>query len=246
MNESEPILNPQNDTWVDRLQALFEVFLLSGVISSTLAMLPFAVTGHRLGNLLLYDVGTVVGVLMLEAALTLVFLALVMKAHRETLEELGLIWREWKPNLLIGLAVVPVLFLASAIISEAFQVFLPKYVNERNPLLDIVHTPHQLVLFVLSALVAGGVKEELQRALILTRFEQHLGGAKLGLAIWSIAFGLGHYLQGVVGVVVASVFGFIFGALYLVRGNLIAPMIAHGLYDALAILGYWFSQGMGK
>ena len=28
-------------------------------------------------------------------------------------------------------------------------------------------------------------------------------------------------------------------------GNLIAPIVAHGTYDTIALLGYWFSSGKG-
>ena len=91
-----------------------------------------------------------------------------------------------------------------------------------------------------AALFAGGVKEELQRAFVLVRFRDYLGGAKLGLVIWSVAFGAGHYLQGVQNAVAAGLFGLLFGAVYLARGSLVAPMVAHGAYDSLALLAYWF------
>jgi membrane protease YdiL (CAAX protease family) len=58
--------------------------------------------------------------------------------------------------------------------------------------------------------------------------------------IWSLAFGAGHYVQGVPGIVIASLYGFIFGTIYLLSGSLIAPIVAHGVYDSLAILAYWF------
>jgi membrane protease YdiL (CAAX protease family) len=97
-----------------------------------------------------------------------------------------------------------------------------------------------LVLLIISVLIAGGIKEELQRAFILIRFRDHLGGARLGLVLWSIAFGAGHYVQGFQGMVIAGLFGLVFGTIYLLRGNLIAPMVSHGLYDMVALLGYWF------
>lgn len=32
----------------------------------------------------------------------------------------------------------------------------------------------------------------------------------------------------------------IFGIAYLAGRNLIVPMVAHGAYDTIALLGYWF------
>ncbi len=184
----------------------------------------------------------VAGFILLEAGICFLLLALVLTIHREKLSDLGLCWKEWKPNLIVGLALIPLLFLSNAAVSFIFQLYLPQYYVERNPLTEIIHTPQQLALFIFSVLIAGGIKEELQRAFILTRFRQHLGGAKLGLVLWSVVFGAGHYIQGVQGVIIATVFGFAFGAVYIIRGNLIAPIIAHGIYDTSALLMYWFFQ----
>ncbi len=140
----------------------------------------------------------------------------------------------------LGLALVPFLFLIDAIVAIAFKLYLPKYYMEQNPLTEIIRTPQQLALFILAALLAGGIKEELQRAFILNRFRTYLGGSAVGLVLWSIAFGAGHYIQGAQGIVIAAIYGFLFGIVYILSGSLIAPMIAHGLYDSLALLAYWF------
>lgn len=225
-------------TWVVKVQALFEVLLLAGVISSLLAMLPFAFSASRREHLL-ENAGNAIVYLLLEAAITLLLMFLVMRAHGETLTWLGLSWSRWGVNVLAGLAIVPVLFLLNLVVSLIFQTYFPKYFMESNPLTELVRSPQDLLLFTIAALIAGGFKEELQRAFILRRFQTYLGGAGLGLMLWSLVFGLGHYLQGVQGVVAATLFGLIFGAVYLIRGNLIIPMAAHGAYDTFALVGYW-------
>jgi membrane protease YdiL (CAAX protease family) len=40
---------------------------------------------------------------------------------------------------------------------------------------------------------------------------------------------------------VAVIYGFAFGAIYLLRKSLIAPMAAHGAYNTLVLLLYWFT-----
>ena len=57
-------------------------------------------------------------------------------------------------------------------------------------------SPLQVAAFVALVLIAGGVREELQRAFLLHRFEQSLGGPVIGVVVTSVAFGLGHTLQG--------------------------------------------------
>ncbi len=225
--------------WIDRLQAFLEVLLLSGLVSSLLASLPFGLTGRdpvSLSN----DALSVAAFILLEASILLLLLMFVLRMNRETLLDLGLYRHQWISHLAVGAALVPVLFFVNAVVAISFKVLLPRYFLERNPLVDLIKTPEDLAVFLFAALYAGGIKEELQRAFILNRFRDHLGGAWFGLAVWSIAFGTGHYVQGLQGVVAATIFGFLFGALYLVRRSLLAPLAAHALYDTTALLGYWF------
>ncbi len=231
---------------IDRLIALFEVLLVSGLISSFFAALPFS--AFHIGNmaLLLKDARLVSLYILLEACLTFLILAIILKARGETIAGLGLRREHWRRNLGLGLALVPCLFLINAIVALAFKYYLPRYYIEQNPLTEIIRTPQQLALFIFAALLAGGIKEELQRAFILNRFRSCLGGAAAGLVLWSIAFGAGHYIQGIQGIVIAAIYGFIFGIIYILSGSLIAPMVAHGLYDSLVLLAYWFLSSQAK
>jgi len=242
MKEITESVVPGRRSWVNRLQAAFEILLVSGFVSSLIAALPFyrrmGAGGFPFNNAYL-----LCSYVLLEASITLGLLFLVLRAHRERISDLGFRRRAWKFDVLLGLALVPVLFLISGVIAAVFQTYLPKHFSSHNPLLEIIHTRRELSLFVLSALAAGGIKEELQRAFILTRFREHLGTAWLGLLLWSIVFGAAHYVQGWQGMVTAGLFGFIFGAVYLARGSLPAPMVAHGLYDSLVLLGYWTFRG---
>ncbi len=54
----------------------------------------------------------------------------------------------------------------------------------------------QAAIFLVVVVLAGGVREELQRAFILHRFDQRLGGARVGLVLFTIAFGAFHLDQG--------------------------------------------------
>jgi membrane protease YdiL (CAAX protease family) len=232
---------PPPKTWVDRIQAFFEVLLLAGGISSLLATLPFIWrTGDQAG--LLANTRVLSGFLLLEAAVTFTLLYLVMKAHGEKLRDFGLVWQRWRADVLFGLAIVPILFGVNAVVSLIFQTYFPKLLQEHNPLAELVRTPQDLALFIGTALIAGGIKEELQRAFILRRFQAFLGGANLGLIVWSVVFAIGHKVQGELGMTVAGIYGLIFGMIYLARGTLTAPIVAHGVYDAVALLGYWFTR----
>ena len=53
--------------------------------------------------------------------------------------------------------------------------------------------------------------------------------------LYAIWFGLGHRGQGFDGAVFSGLFGLGHGLLFIWRGSVIAPIVSHGLYDALEI-----------
>jgi membrane protease YdiL (CAAX protease family) len=88
-------------------------------------------------------------------------------------------------------------------------------------------------------LVAGGIREEIQRAFLLHRFEQHLGGPAVGLIVTSAAFGLGHTLQGLDAAIVTGMLGAFWGTVYLVRRSVVSTVTNHALFNVAQIaLGY--------
>lgn len=106
----------------------------------------------------------------------------------------------------------------------------------RNPLENFLETQAGIWMFLFVAIVAGGVREELQRAFLLHRFKNDLGQPWLGLLVASIAFGLGHTLQGNHAAIITGVLGAIWGAMYLVRGGALASMVSHSLFNSAELL----------
>ncbi len=144
-------------------------------------------------------------------------------------------WREAQLGLL---SVVPVLLSAAAVLL-AVRYLAPWLHNvPDNPLAGLLKSPRDAWIFGVVALVAGGLREEVQRAFLLTRFELHLGGARVGLVVTSVAFGLAHVLQGFDAMLATAVLGFIWGAMYLWRRSVVAPIVSHGGFNSLEILRY--------
>lgn len=241
---SSPFLSPgKRSSWIDRVQALTEVILLAGILSSVIAYSPFALSGVTQAELTQTAPG-IAAFVLLEAIITLGLMSLILKAHGEPFSSLGWEKKQWHSDVKLGVAVVPAFFLINIIIAYTFKVLLPKYFMSHNPLLDTMQSPRDLALLIAASLVAGGLKEELQRAFIINRFRAHLGSARIGLVLWSLAFGAGHYLQGLQGIVAATIFGLVFGVLYLTRGSVVAPVVAHGLYDTTALLLFWWFRAI--
>jgi membrane protease YdiL (CAAX protease family) len=80
------------------------------------------------------------------------------------------------------------------------------------------------------------VREELQRAFMLRRFEQYLGGATLGVWVLSAAFGLGHAMQGWDAVITTATLGAFWAWMYLQRRSSIGPIFSHAGFNSLEIL----------
>ena len=87
------------------------------------------------------------------------------------------------------------------------------------------------------------MREELQRAFLLRRFEQHLGGAAVGVIVLSVAFGLGHVVQGWDAVITTGALGAFWAVLYLRRRSSIAPIVSHAGFNSLEVLRVAIADG---
>jgi membrane protease YdiL (CAAX protease family) len=97
--------------------------------------------------------------------------------------------------------------------------------------------------WILMSLTAGICEEVLCRGFLLQFLSGKVeGGIPLGLtAAWlisSAAFGLGHFYQGVNGIIGTAIVGAILGLLAILSGNLILPILVHALADAHALWTY--------
>lgn len=107
-----------------------------------------------------------------------------------------------------------------------------------NPLEGLINTPRDAVIFGAVTIIAGGLREEIQRAFILRRFERYLGGPTVGIIVSSIGFGAGHIVQGWDAVVTTAALGAFWGVVYLRRRSIAAPVVSHAGFDLLQIGQY--------
>jgi membrane protease YdiL (CAAX protease family) len=104
-----------------------------------------------------------------------------------------------------------------------------------NPLQNLVHTPRDAAMFALVVVIAGGVREEIQRAFQLQRFERWLGGGSVGIVVTSLLFGVGHNLQGLDAMLTTGVLGAFWGIVYLRRRSVLAPIVSHSGFNLLQL-----------
>jgi membrane protease YdiL (CAAX protease family) len=136
-----------------------------------------------------------------------------------------------------GMASLPLIIGIVIALTLAVRRFVPALHNvPDNPLQAMVGNGASLWLFLIVVIVAGGVREELQRAFLLHRFRGDLGQPWMGVLITSLAFGMGHTLQGLDAAVITGVLGATWGVMYLTRRSALASLVSHSLFNSGELL----------
>jgi membrane protease YdiL (CAAX protease family) len=184
---------------------------------------------------------------VVDTALVLLLIYVFLSASGERPAAVFLGNRPWAREALRGLLLLPVVLLGVSLIVLSVRTLMPWMHNvERNPLENFMQSPLEAAAFLVVVVLAGGVREELQRAFILHRFEQRLGGATLGLLIFSGAFGLLHIDQGYDSAVGIGVLGLLWGAIFIRRRSVVAPMVNHASFNAAQVLQGLLVNVLGK
>ena len=249
------------DDLINSCLALFEVVAVA-LSGSFLAQWLFSAVGLDSQQILNSAVQLFV-FMVSEASLTLLLIVFFLRLRGERLRILGWIWEKAGREVLLGVAIVPILFGCTVSVISFFRLVLPQYATETNPILGLLQDRGDLILFLISSVYVGGIKEEIQRAFVLDRFERYIGvillkswigtfqptavanektgrriGMLLGLILWSLFFALGHAIQGIDNAVGAGILGLLFGLLYIWRRNLAAPIVSHALYDIVTLVTF--------
>ena len=229
-------LAPDRPPLAGRLVALIEVlicsdFLTQIAIGGTLGALGYQpLINGRLN--ILYVVILSLG----DAVLLIALIVLMLNAHGERPRDVLFGSRPVVREIGLGAALIFVALAIGAVLLLSLQRFAPwLHTVPNNPLQELLRSPRDAWLFALVVLVAGGVREEIQRAFLLHRFSVWLGGPTVGLMVTSAAFGAGHLMQGVDAAIATGVLGAFWGVIYLRRRSAIAPMVSHAGFDLLQI-----------
>jgi membrane protease YdiL (CAAX protease family) len=218
-------------------QALLEVCLCSGAPTQFLIAGVLALAGLRAGadgHLTLQLLAYVTGLdTVLLVGLVLSLLVLGGESPRRVL--LGA--RPIPGEILRGFGLLPWVFLLFAVTGMALVHWAPGLFTP-NPFATLASTRLEFVLFAAVAMIAGGLREEIQRAFILHRCEQRLGGALVGVIGFGLLFGAMHYLQGWSAVIITAMLGTLWNLVYLARRSVIAPMVSHASFNLIEVIGF--------
>jgi membrane protease YdiL (CAAX protease family) len=243
VDPAPPIIEPTPTATVlpiERAAAALEVILCSGfptqiVIITALSL--FGMKPHLADGRL--SPPFVFTLTLLDTVLLVGLILFFMRAHRESAQEYLFGSRPPRREAIFGLVLIPASFFVVISILLIVQLVMPSLRNvPHNPLQDLVRNRWDAVLFAFVVMIAGGVREEIQRGFILRRFEQYLGGGAVGLLIFSLLFGAGHLEQGYDVAIATTVLGVFWGAIFLVRRSVLAPMIGHAGFNLAQVLKF--------
>ena len=223
-----------------RVSALLEVILCSGYPTQLSLVLLMTSLGMRIHTSTGGLTPSFIFILSLVDAVLVVSLAcFFITARGERVRDVLTGDRPIVREALSGLLLIPIVFIVVAVVLRLLLVVVPQLHNvPLNPLAAMVQNARDAIIFSLVVMVAGGVREEVQRGFIVHRFDQHLGGAWVGVAAYSVAFGMGHLEQGWDAVVATALLGAIWGALYVIRRSIVAPMVSHAGFNLLQLISF--------
>ncbi len=222
-----------------RLAAFGEVLLCSSVPTQLAIALLLGLAGlpprNEAGQLSLPYVFVV------TLADTILLVGLMVFFTRRRGESVADLWLGHRPiarEAARGALLILPIFMLVVVLLNSLRLIAPGLHNvEVNPLEQLATGgPLDALMFGVVVILAGGLREELVRAFLLRRFEQHLGGAAVGVVVLSTAFGLGHYDQGWDAVITTGVLGAMWAVIYLRRRSSIAPIVSHAGFNSLEVI----------
>ncbi len=226
-------------TGAERAVAAAEVVLCSDYPTQIALAATFSLFGFRPLGPDGLSLAYVVVLSLADTAFLVALMLFFLQVHGESPRDLFLGGKDIRTEAWAG---IPLLFGALAIalvVLLGIQAAAPWLRTQpRNPLQDLVRTPGDAAMFAVVLIVAGGIREELQRAFLLGRFERWLGGRKVGLVVSSVMFGAGHLVQGADAAIATGVLGAFWGLVYLRRRSVVAPVVSHAGFNLVQVLQF--------
>jgi CAAX protease family protein len=233
-------------TFHERLVALLEVLICSDFPTQLALAATFSALGYRpYGPSGQLQIAYVVGVSLVDAILLITLIVVFLHAHGERPRDVFLGKRRIVDEIAYGLLLTVVVLAAAIAVLLTVRYLAPSLRTvSQNPMEGLLTSGRDAWLFALVVIVAGGIREEIQRAFLLHRFEVWLGGGTVGVIVTSAAFGVGHLLQGSDAAVVTGLLGAFWAVVYLRRRSAVAPMVSHAGFDLVQIAQFVFTRAV--
>jgi membrane protease YdiL (CAAX protease family) len=228
-----------------KIGALLQILVCCGLPTQVVVAGTLRLAGVDPGELTRPAPAFIAALALGDAVLLLALIPLFLVAGGERPRDALLGARRSVGEVALGLLLLPIVFMGLLAVIATLSVVVPAlHTVPINPFEVFFDTRLHAALFALVVIVAGGVREEVQRGFILHRFGQRLGGVWAGLAVWSLAFGAGHYTQGYDVAIGMTLAGAFWGWLYVRRRSVVAPMINHAAFDLTQVVKLVLMRGL--
>ena len=225
---------------IERVGALIEILICSGFPTQVLLIvvmrgfgIPMRAADGRLSPPFVFTLSLLDAIFVIGLVLTF------LRAHHESAREVLLGKVRLIREALLGIATLPAVFVLVTLVLVLILRFAPGLHNvASNPFEDMLRTRSDAIIFAVVVMVAGGVREEVQRGFIAHRCDQYLGGALWGVVVYSAFFGAGHIDQGYDAMIAIGLLGLFWGLLYISRRSIVAPLVSHALFNLAQLLKY--------
>lgn len=232
---------------VGRWFALFQAFSVCGIptqlMVATILMLganmqPFEGTGLSLEFFATLS--------LIDTALVALLIRVFLELSGESSRDVFLGRRPVLGEAIRGLLLLPIVFVAVTGIVLGLRAVAPSlHTVQQSPLESFMRSPLESGIFLVVVVLAGGVREELQRAFILHRFDQSLGGVNVGLVVFSVTFAALHIDQGYDVALAIGTLGLVWGILYAKRRSAVMPMVNHACFNAAQVAQQVIARSLG-
>lgn len=244
--------------WFAILQAILVCGIPTQVVVFILLWLGFGIEPFENQNSLNISLEFLATLMLVDTALVAILIRVFLIMSGEESRDVFLGRRKLLGEIVGGLLLVPVAFAAVTGLVLLFRLVAPWMQNvQQSPLDAFMRTPFDAAIFFVVVVLAGGVREELQRAFILHRADHchfyfvvggrrfHLGGIRQGLALFSIAFGLLHVDQGYDVAAAIGLLGLFWGVLYVRRRSAVMGMVNHACFNGAQVAQAMIARALG-
>lgn len=183
------------------------------------------------------------GYVLIQGSFALAAIGIVLALDREGPRSVGLTFKSLIGEILAAGTALGVIYIIQFLIALAVLHVSPKTMEElaehRKEVAELF--PRLPLLWIaLFALFVGFYEEVLFRGFLITRLKFIVRNIWAALIISSLLFGVIHSYQDLLAMVQISIIAVIMGGLFILRGNLTAPILVHTVFDFANLTVYMY------
>jgi membrane protease YdiL (CAAX protease family) len=155
--------------------------------------------------------------------------------NKEPFQSIGLTLRSWWREAIIGAVLFVPLALGMGLVGRLLRAAGLSFPQE-TPSFLVPSGGGQITLAFLFLVVVAVSEEVIFRGYLIRRFTALTRNPIASLVLSSAVFAMGHGYERSGGVVGVGILGLVFGAVYLWRKSLVAPMVLHFIQDFVGVI----------